>query len=339
MLNKRKLVVVTGANGFIGNALVKELCLRGYTVRATVRSENAFNTMEVFRKNAHLKTLTNYMVGDLTKHIDWQPILKNADTVIHCAALAHNLKVTKSTYPEITRQVNYLGTNDLAKEASIAGVRRFIFISSIGVLGTSSHSTPFSEDSLPTPEYHYAQVKLDSEQALSQLITTMEIVVVRPPLVYGPGVKGNFEKLLHLIAKNWLLPLGGIKNKRQFIGIDNLVDFILTCIEAPKAANQIFVVADNDTVSTSQLVREISIAMGNKPRLFPIPQQLTNWCLKKLGKSRLADQILNNLEIDTTKSKNLIGWIPPYTLSEQLKLTIIWHQEIQGKKYHGNEQK
>jgi nucleoside-diphosphate-sugar epimerase len=198
------------------------------------------------------------------------------------------------------------------------GVKRFIFISSIGVLGRSSDFTPFTDDSPPNPQVPYAQAKWEAEQALLALPTTMDRIIIRPPLVYGPGVKGNFALMLRLINKQLPLPFGAVKNRRQLIGIDNLIDFIQTCIKHEPSINNTFLVADQHVLSTTQLLRDLSVILKKKNRLIPVPQQILQWGFHAIGKASMAEQLLGNMEIDTTRAKTLLGWTPPYTMREQL---------------------
>lgn len=317
-----KTVLVTGASGFVGQALVKTLCHNGYEVRATVRSESAFQLVIQLKEQQQLNGLTIYNLGELSDETSWHEVIQGVDTVVHCAARAHILQETSDNPLETFRQINCQATEHLAKEASRQGVRRFIFISSIGVLGNSSKANPFHENSQPNPQAPYARTKLEAEQRLQQLTTTMELVIIRPPLIYGPGVKGNFGKLVNLVNKRIPLPFGKVKNRRQFIGIANLTDFIVRCIEVAKAANQLFLVADNEIVTTTELLQQLSKAMGKKSLLLPIPHKLLKWGFQGIGKAKLAEQLLNNLEINSDKAKNLLAWEPPFTMKEQIQQTV-----------------
>lgn len=303
----RKIILVTGANGFIGRALVKSLCINGYDVRATVRSNATFTS-----------TATHWNLGELTDKTDWQQALKNVDTVIHCAARAHVLRETTTNPLDVYRQANTHVTTNLARQASEHGVRRFIFLSSIGVLGQTSDATAFTDDSAPNPHVPYAQAKWEAEQALHALPNTMDKVIIRPPLVYGAGVKGNFGTLLKVLNKRIPLPLGAVKNKRQFIGIDNLIDFIQTCIEPEKLINETFLIADKEVLSTTQLLRNLAQALGINALLLPVPQQWLHWSLNSFGQAKIAVQLLGNLEINSNKAHSLLDWEPPWTMQEQL---------------------
>lgn len=321
-----KTVLVTGASGFVGQALVKILCQNGYEVRATVRSESSLRLVSQLKEQLQLQELTIYNLGELSTETSWDQVIKGVDTIVHCAARAHVLHETSDNPLETFRQINCQATEHLAKEANRLGVKRFIFISSIGVLGNSSYANPFNENSQPNPQVPYAQVKWEAEQRLKQLATSMELVIIRPPLVYGPGVKGNFGKLVSLVNKGLPLPFGKVKNRRQFVGIANLTDFIARCIEAPKAANQLFLVADREVVTTTQLLQQLSKAMGKKTVLLPIPHKLLEWGFQGIGKAKLAEQLLNNLEINSDKAKTLLAWEPPFTMKEQLQQTVDYYK-------------
>ncbi|HHF7348534.1 TPA: SDR family NAD(P)-dependent oxidoreductase [Legionella feeleii] len=323
-----KIILVTGASGFIGQELVKTLGQNGYEVRATVRSESALRSVSQLKKQLQLDELTIYNLGELTAETNWDKVIQGVDTIVHCAARAHILRETSDNPLETFRQINCQATEHLAKEANRLGVKRFIFISSIGVLGNTSHANPFNENSQPNPQVPYAQAKWEAEQRLKQLATNMELVIIRPPLVYGPGVKGNFEKLLNLVNKGLPLPFGKVKNRRQFIGVANLTDFIARCVEDAQAANQLFLVADREVVTTTQLLQQLSKAMGKKTVLLPIPHKVLEWGFRRIGKTKLADQLLNNLEINSDKAKTLLAWEPPYTMKEQLQQMVDYHKTI-----------
>lgn len=310
--------MVTGANGFIGQALIKSLCQTEYHVRATVRSASALASLSDYQKQWSLKNLSIYNLGELSDTTDWSDVLTQVDTVIHCAARAHILRETNTDPLQIFRQMNTQVTAHLAQQASALGVRRFIFLSSIGVLGRISHMTPFTDESQPNPQVPYAQAKWEAEQLLCALPGNMDRVIIRSPLVYGPGVKGNFGVLLNLISKRIPLPFGAVKNRRQFIGIDNLVDFMMVCISQNAFINETFLIADKEVLSTTQLLRYLSEAMGKPMILLPVPHAWLKWVLHALGKSVLAEQLLGNLEINSDKAWNLLGWKAPYTMKEQL---------------------
>lgn len=316
LLNKN--ILITGANGFIGKPLLRALGKTHCTVRATVRSEAAAHSLTQFQQLHKIKQLSILNQGELGEKIDWYSVLEGTDTIIHCAGLAHVLSKNKAANLEKFRQINSQATEVLVKQASILGVRRFILLSSIGVLGNSSGDLPFSESSIPNPQTPYSISKLEAENIVKTCSGAMEWIIIRPPLVYGPEAKGNFKRLLSLINKNIPLPLGAVKNKRQMISLDNLVDFILTCIIAPKAANELFLIADKEAVTTTELIKILRNVMGKHTPLLPIPTALLNIGFKCIGQSRLIEQLIDNLEIDTSKAKDKLGWEAPYTLHEQL---------------------
>jgi len=318
-----KRILITGASGFIGQALVRTLCNSGREINCAVRSTLSVHAMTQFRQRFNLPDVNVFNVGQLSDATDWKQALDGVETIIHCAARVHILD--ESNNPDSLqkfRAINTQATTHLAQLAIKHKVRRFIFLSSIGVLGTTSNASPFTDDTIPNPMTPYTLSKFEAEQNLKQLAKDIEIVIVRPPLVYGHGVSGNFDKLLKLISKGLPIPLGGIRNKRQFLGIDNLIDFIMHCVDSPLAANQTFLIADKEVVSTTELIRLIAKLMGGKVFLLPIPQQVLKYFLFALGKAKMADQLLNNLEIKADNARTLLNWEPPYTMLEQLKKVV-----------------
>lgn len=310
----KKTVLVTGATGFVGHALIQALCQKGDSIRATVRSESAAAHME---KETYINKPVIYNLGELNDKTVWDEALHACDTVIHCAARAHVLRETSSNPLHTYRQINAHATEHLARCAHRHGVKRFIFLSSIGVLGHHSGDTPFTDHSLPNPQSPYALAKWEAEQALLAQPTTMDRIIIRPPVIYGPRVKGNFERLMRVVSRQLPLPFGAIYNKRQFIGLDNLVDFILTCIEAEHPINETFLIADKEVLTTTELLKYIASAMGKKSMLLRIPHPVLAWVLQSMGQSKLAGQLLGNLEIQSNKAQALLGWEPPYALTEQ----------------------
>ncbi len=218
------------------------------------------------------------------------------------------------------QRVNVSGTLKLAQQAAHAGVRRFIFISSIGVNGNVS-KRPFSADGHPHPAEAYAQSKWQAEQALWEIQkqTGMEVVIIRPPLVYGPDAPGNFGSLVRWVEKGVPLPLGAIHNKRSLVGIDNLVDLIIRCIDHPAAANQVFLAGDGEDLSTTELLRGVGKAMGKPARLIPVPAGLLQFGATLLGKKAMAQRLLGSLQVDISKTCELLDWKPPYTVEEGLR--------------------
>ena len=304
-------ILLTGANGFIGKVLSKQLEENGITVNQVVRdylgaTDNA-----------------NFFIKEINAQTDWQDALHMVDAVIHLAARAHVVEKVNLDFPDLYTEINYLGALNLATQAAKACVKRFVFISSIRVNGNET-ITPFNEVQATNPKEPYAVSKNKAEIGLRQLAITsgLEVVIIRPPLVYGKNPKGNFKKLIGLCQSNLPLPFGAINNKRSLIYIENLVDFIMLCTHHPKAANETFVIADGNDVSTTDLIKVIREASGNRPRLIPIPQTLLVWLLKCLGKHALATRLCGNLQIDISKAKTLLGWKPPYTFKEGIARTM-----------------
>lgn len=302
--------VITGASGFVGSVIVREMQHRGcFEVLGLCRTTQA-NSEPVLAA-----------VGDLAE-AELSGMLHGADAVIHAAARAHIMKDEVADPLAEYRRVNVTGTLNLARQAAAAGVKRFVFISSIKVNGeaTVNGKTFFANDK-PVPEDVYGQSKLEAELGLIQLAanTGMEVVIIRPPLVYGPGVKGNFASMIKLVEKRLPLPLGAVQNKRSLIGIDNLVDLIIRCIDHPAAANQVFLAGDGEDLSTTELLRGVGKAIGKPARLIPVPAGLLQFGATLLGRKAMAQRLLGSLQVDISKTCELLDWKPPYTVEEGLR--------------------
>lgn len=306
-------VLITGATGFIGKALLTKLMANPhYSLVIAVR-----------RLVSSISQVEQVIIPDLTQSIDWHNALTDVTTVVHLAGRAHVLKETASDPLAVFREVNVTATLELAKQALTAGVKRFIFISSIGVNG-NRNTQAFTEQDVPNPEADYARSKLEAEEALRALTkdTAMELVIIRPPLVYGVGVQANFYSLIKWVDRSIPLPLGLVKNNRSFVALDNLLDFILICMEHPKAANQLFLVADKEQVSTPELLTLVAKAMGKKSCLLPVPVGLLKTLASLLGKKNMAIQLCDSLTIDTHKAQQLLAWQPPVSLTEAINTTV-----------------
>jgi nucleoside-diphosphate-sugar epimerase len=298
-------ILVTGANGFIGTYLCKALTKKNVNVIAAVRQYN--NSSE----NAYL------IIKELNAKTDWQDTLKSIDVVIHLAGRAHVMKEEAIDPYQAFASINVDATKNLALLAATNGVKRFIFVSSIGVNGNQT-SVPFNESQAPNPQELYAISKKNAEVELKKVAsdTGLEVVIIRPPLVYGRGAKGNFEKLAKICNYKIPLPFGAIHNKRSLIYVENLVDFILMCIEHPMAANETFLVSDDDDVSTTHLIKSIIDTNGKKALLIPIPQHMLHILLKIMGKKDLYTKLCENLQVDISKAKTLLGWKPAFKFDE-----------------------
>jgi len=261
---------------------------------------------------------------------DWQEALAGADVVIHAAARAHVLRESADSPIEVYREINVRGTLRLAEQAAASGVRRFLFISSIGVNGNRSDA-PFTERDNPAPLEPYAISKLEAEIELRELAdkSGMELTVIRPPLVYGPGAPGNFDRLIRAVWRGIPLPLGAISNRRTLVGLDNLVDLIVTGVEHPAAANEVFLAGDGEDLSTTDLIRRMADALGVPARLIPVPSWTLESAAALLGKRAVAQRLCGNLQVDISKARQLLGWTPPVSVDEGLQRTAAHFLERQ----------
>lgn len=303
-------LLITGANGFVGSALCNKASA-DFTVIGAVRS--TYNL-----------PVTTVEVGTIDANTDWHTALQDVDVVIHLAARVHVMNETSSDPLQEFRNTNVEGTLNLAKQAVQAGIKRFIFISSIKVNGESTVlDQPFTADDTPNPQDAYGQSKYEAELALQQLAkeTGLEVVIIRPPLVYGAGVKANFYSMMRWLNKGVPLPLGAIKNKRSLVALDNLIDLILTCVQHPAAANQIFLVSDGEDLSTTELLRRMAHALGKKACLLAIPICLLELGAGLLGKQAIAQRLCGSLQLDISKTCQLLNWTPPVSVNTALAQT------------------
>jgi len=305
--------LVTGAGGFVGRALLSQL--------TSTRNVTAVGCLRRAAKFAEV-TAPLMVVGDMTVQTDWSDVLTGVQVVVHTAARVH-VMIDKAEDPlEAFRAVNVDGTLNLARQAAAAGVKRFVFISSVKVIGEStSPGQVFNENDVPNPQDAYGQSKLEAEEGLRQISaeTGMEVVIIRPPLVYGPGVKANFAALMRAVQKGYPLPLGAVHNQRSLVALDNLVDFIITCINHPNAANQTFVVSDGQDLSTTELLKGMAKAAGVPSRLVPVPVWALQTAATVLGKGEVIQRLCGNLQVDISKARNLLGWTPPISVEEGLR--------------------
>ena len=311
---KSGFVLVTGAQGFVGLPLSAALVKLGYQVRGAVRGN--------FQDKEGQETLS---VGDINGDTVWSEALADVSVVIHLAARVHVMnEMTDDPLAEF-RKINVEGTLNLARQAFKAGVSRFIYISSIKVNGEFTEpGCPFRADDAPQPMDPYGISKREAEDGLRQLAkdTGLEVVIIRPPLIYGLGVKANFLSMMRWIHKGIPLPLGAINNARSLVALDNLVDLIVTCIQHPAAANQTFLVSDGEDVSTTDLLKRTALAMGIKARLIPVPEILIKVGGKLLGKGDVVQRLCGNLQVDITKAQQLLGWAPPISVEEGLRRAV-----------------
>jgi len=304
------MILITGATGFVGRALLDACIALGQSPLAVTRREL---TQEFDDRGVRWES-----VPSLNSETNWLPLMHGIRTVVHCAGLAHFPKTSLAAY----RSVNVEGTLRLAKDAAAAGVQRFVFLSSVGVHGVTSKSR-LCENHPLLPADDYALSKLEAEHGLSIISrqTGLEVVIIRPPLVYGPGAPGNFRKLINLIQSGIPLPLAVTENKRSLVAIENLISFMMIvadCDRTPKLGNQVFLISDATDVSTSSLLRKIAKAAGKQARLFPLPNSLLWAAASIVGKRRMAEKVLGSLQIDASKARTAVGWEPVVTIDQQL---------------------
>lgn len=309
-----KKVLLTGCTGFIGSALLTRLCRDGTEVVACSRTG-------MFKAPSNARYM---QVAGLHSSTDWTLALDGGEVVIHSAARVHVMNDTSSDPLTEFRKVNVEGTLNLARQAAESGVPRFIFISSIKVNGEGTAlSQPYKADDDSAPLDPYGVSKMEAELGLRALATEtgMEVVIIRPVLVYGPGVKANFLSMMRWLHKGVPLPFGAIHNRRSLVALDNLVDLIVTCIDHPAAANQTFLVSDGEDLSTSELLRRMGAALGKPARLLPVPSRLLETGAAMLGKKALSQRLCGSLQVDIGKTRELLNWTPPLSVDEALRKT------------------
>lgn len=312
------MILVTGATGFVGKAVTQSLLGAGLNVVAAVRLLPSHGACTANVPDG----LQWQAVGEINSQTDWQRALQGVQTVVHCAARAHVMREHAADPLAAYREVNVQGTLHLARQAVVAGVKRLVFISSAKVNGeVTQPGMPFLPDGVAAPQDAYGISKMQAEQGLRQIAadTGMEVVIIRPPLVYGPGVKANFAALMRVVQRGWPLPLASVRNRRSLVGLGNLVDFIITCTKHPQAANQTFLVSDGQDLSTPELIRQIALAAGVPARLLPVPVVVLQVGSQLLGKADAVQRLCGNLQVDISKARELLGWVPPVSVEEGLR--------------------
>lgn len=307
-----KTVLVSGATGFVGRALCSELVQREYGVRAVVRdfSRSVDGHCELVKINSIESTT------------DWSSALHGVDVVVHLAARVHVMRDTATSPLTEFRRVNVEGTLKLASQAAALGVRRFVYLSSIKVNGESTRLDQiFTAEDIPAPQDPYGISKHEAEVRLRQLAkeTGLEVVIIRSPLVYGPGVKANFLSMMRWLWCGIPLPFGAIHNKRSLVALDNLVDLVVTCLDHAAAANQIFLVSDGEDFSTTELLRRMGDALGKPTRLIPMPVLWLQFGATILGCRDMAHRLCGSLQLDIAKTREVLGWAPPVSADEGLR--------------------
>jgi nucleoside-diphosphate-sugar epimerase len=308
-------VLVTGASGFVGRAVVRRAAADGRRVRAATRQLLATDWPS---------KVDVMPAGDLEREPAWHGgALDSVDAIVHCAARVHVMKESAIDPLAAFRAVNAVGTLQLARQAAASGVRRFIFISTLHVNGNETFDRPFNPEDNAAPHSAYAVSKHEAELGLRSLAsqTGLEVVIVRPPLVYGPGVSGNFGRLMCALYQGLPLPFRAVHNRRSLVALDNLVDLIVTCLDHPKAPNQTFLVSDGEDLSTPELLRRTAEALGRTARLFAVPPPVLRVAARLLGKAGVAQQLCGSLQVDMRKTRELLGWAPPTAVNTALAQT------------------
>ena len=302
-------IMVTGASGFVGTSLCNRLSSLGIKFSGTVRKKTRPEQFEI---------------GELSAQTDWSEALTDCDVIIHLAARVHVMKDTSHDPLAAFRAVNVDATLNLAKQALRCGVKRFVYVSSVKVNGEETISKSFTAFDVPAPIDPYGQSKLEAEIELRALLyqSGLELVIIRPPLVYGPGVRANFFKLMQLVKMSVPLPLGAIHNKRSMVALDNLLDLLITCAHHPAAAGQIFMVSDDHDVSISELLRLLSSGMDQRSLLLPVPAWMIAGVATLMGKSASANRLLGSLQVDIAHTKSTLDWQPVVSMPDALRETV-----------------
>lgn len=315
-------VAVTGANGFVGRRTVDLWLGKGTAVRALCRTKAGADSLP--------PQAERYVIGSIDRNTEWSTVLDGVDCVVHLAARVHVMNERATDAMSQYREVNVHGTVRLAREAARLGVRRFIFVSSVKANGEETIGEPFSEARTPQPGDPYGISKLEAEHALREVSeeTDLEIVIIRPPLIYGPGVGANFRRLLSAVSRGLPLPFGAIENRRSLLYVGNMADVLVTCAHHPAAGGETFMVSDGPPVSSAELVRELSHALGKPPRLLHVPPPVLTFVGRVTGKHEAVRRLTGSLEVDDARVRTIVGWTPPYSMQEGLAETAAWWRGV-----------
>ena len=317
-------LLVTGASGFVGQAVCRDAVGKGFSVRGAVR-----------RSTILPASVVSETVGDIDGKTDWCRALHGVHVVVHLAARTHEMGETDDDVMDQYRRVNVDGTRRLAQCAAEQGVRRLIMVSSIKVNGeyTPAGNAFFGTDA-PAPEDPYGQSKWEAEQVLQKVSeeTGLEAVILRPPLLYGPGVKANFFRLMQLVDRGVPLPLGGVRNRRSLMGLNNFSDLILHCVNDVRAAGKTFTVCDGDDVSSAELIRRLSTALEKPVRLLPVPEAMMRWAGQLTGKSEQVRRLCSSLQVDGTQVRDVLGWNSVSTMQEEFDRMVAWYRSVDSRR-------
>ena len=320
----RKQLLITGASGFVGRSLSSRTIADGWDVRGTLLANESPSLL--------ISRVDPVIVEPFGETTPLAHAVNDVDTVIHLAARVHIMRDTASDPLLEFRRVNLYGTERLARQAAQAGVKRFVFMSTIGVNGNTSDSRAFTEGDDPHPHNPYSISKLEAEIRLREVSTEtgLEVVIVRAPLVYGPGNPGNFLSLLHIITKGIPLPLASVRNLKSFLYVENLTHALASCAIHPSAAGETFLVSDGEDISTPELIRRVASTLGRPARLFPIPTDFMRFAGKMLGKSSAVERLVGSLQVDSSKIQRKLGWNSPFTMEDGLRETAAWYKKHYG---------
>lgn len=326
-VDARNCVLVTGANGFAGRPVCRALLQRGWRVRAAVRGPDQAGALRhALDAPANLEIAR---VQDIGPDTEWEAIVGGCQAVVHLAARVHRMRERAADSPGEFRRANRDATIGLARGAIAAGVRRFLFASTVKVNGDDSGRGKFTESDPPAPANPYAISKLEAEQALLALAQagTLDVTILRPPLMYGPGVKGNFLSLLRAVAKGLPLPLGAVANRRSLLYVENFADAVAAALAQSRAANRVFLVSDGEDMSTPEIVRRVARALGRPARLLPLPRRLLLLAGSCCGNRAAVERLAGNLAVDITAIRADLGWTPPFAVDAGLHATARWYRE------------
>ena len=317
MSDARSTVLVTGASGFVGSSLCAALSASGYRVRAATRS---------LEQSVGNERCERVAIGHIDGATDWASALRGVEVIVHLAARVHVMNDRTTNPLAAFRDVNTHGTERLTSSAVDAGVRRIVYVSTIKVNGETTGTEPFRETDLPAPSDPYGISKWEAEQSLRRLAggTGVETVIVRPPLVYGPGVRGNFLTLLNWVKRGVPLPLGDCRNRRSLIGLDNFVDVLARCVAHPAAAGETFLVADGEDLSTTELLQRVAHALSRPSRLLRVPMPWLRRGARLAGRHAVYERLCGSLQIDVSQARRLLGWTPPRSVDDELARTARW---------------